>query len=634
MDIGQRTISFRCLKNAGLLAWAVGGARRLAVFALLVCLGFHFSVVTAHAQGPGLYKGDKKILDLGELIDSSIQAAKAPPFDTEGAGRRFYRQIIGERVPFKVTPQKECLRLVLRCRDMVQSITSDYGSGSLPAGEIDQLLALEEKLKPANQMLLKRFAEIESSLKDGRYPSEKIKRHSEMVERHSVAADHLLSLLANLRTAYAAGAESDLASLLEGLRRYFVDNIFQPDPPLVNSRPLPVMMEVKKAPVIQDQLPPPISYPTISKDGPDPADLDSTIDVQFTDDIIAMADSLNNSPVEMYNFVRDNFEFEPYLGSRKGSQQTLTHRRGNDYDQASLLIALLRVSGIPARYATGTVKMTIDRATNWLGIEDKINAASILATAGMEAVIYIVGSDTVAISCRRVWVEAWVPFINYRGAVNDSTGFMWVPMDATFKQYSYQTGINLPAEIGFDAEAFVNDYISTFHSETPVELFRQMLLDSAAVYHPGAGYEDLITMRSVIKETDGILPGTLPYELLVQDSVYSGIASAKRYYIEFHLYDGAGMDLDYTISLPEIVEKQVTISYVGATAADQEIIDTSGGIFNVDLPYLVDLKPVLKIDGCQVAIATGDVMMGTTHYSDMHFTHRPERPIRCPPSPM
>jgi len=608
------------LKNAGLPAGAVGGVRRPVVFALLLYLGFHFSLIAAHAQGPGLYKDGKKVLDLSEIIDSSFQAAKAPPFQTETAGMKLYRRVVGERVPHQATPQKEYLRLVLRCRDIVQNITSDYGSGSLPAGEVDQLLALEEELSLANQRLLQRFAEIEASLKDGGYPADKIDRHTEMVEHHSLAADHLLSLLANLRAAYAAGAESDLESLLEGLRQYFIDNIFQPDPPLLNSQPLPVMMEVKKTPIVEDQLPSAIPYPIVSKDGPDPADLDSTIDVQFTDDVIAMADSLNNSPVEMYNFVRDNFEFEPYLGSRKGSQQTLTHRRGNDYDQASLLIALLRVSGIPARYATGTIKMTIDQATNWLGIDHKINAASILATAGMEAVLYIVGSDTVAISCRRVWVEAWVPFINYRGAINDSVGFMWVPMDPTFKQYSYQPGLNLPAEIGFDAEAFVNDYISTFHSETPVELFRQMLLDSAAVYHPGADYEDLITMRSVIKETDGILPGTLPYTLMSMDSTFSEIASAKRYYIEFHLYDGSGMDLDYTTSLPEIAEKQVTISYVGATPADQEIIDTSGGIFNVDLPYLVDLKPVLKIDGCEVALATGDVMMGTTHYSDMHFT--------------
>jgi hypothetical protein len=333
-----------------------------------------------------------------------------------------------------------------------------------------------------------------------------------------------------------------------------------------------------------------------------------------------MAATLHNSPTEIYSFVRENFEFEPYLGSRKGSQQTLDHRRGNDYDQASLLIALLRVSGIPARYATNTIEMPIEQATNWLGIDDPVNAGSILTTAGMQGVLVYMGPDPVAIRCRRVWVEAWIPFINYRGATNDSTGFIWVPLDPTFKQYSYKAGINLPAEMGFNAESFVEEYYSSFHTQTPAEMFKQRLLDSLSVRHPGAVYEDLLTTRSVIKETDGILPGTLPYELIAQDSIFSAIPSDKRYRVQFYLHDDFGMVLDYSTTLPEIVGKQVTISYVGATPSDQYIIDTAGGIFNVQHPYLVDLKPVLKIDGCEVVRASGEIMMGRTHYSDMHFT--------------
>ncbi len=623
MESRKTLLSLRWLSSSESLARIVGGqlggGRRLAVCALLLCLGFHFSLFTAHAQGPGLYKDGKKILDLGEMVDSSFQPAAAPRLE-QTAGMKLFREVFGEKMPSKDTPQKKYIRLVLECRDIVESIASYRDSDSAFMDGIGRLLVLEQRLFQANKLLLDKFSEIEKSLKDNGYPAEKIDRHVEVVEGHTIVANRLSELLANLRSAHDSNDQAFLEFLIQELKQYFIDNVFRKDPPLLSSQPLPVMMEVKKAPIVEDQLPPAIPYPTISKDGPDPADLDPTIDVQFTDEIIALAVSLNNSPVEMYNYVRDNFEFEPYLGSRKGSQQTLTHRRGNDYDQASLLIALLRVSGIPARYATGTVKMTIDQATNWLGIQDKRNAGSILTTCGMEGIIYIVNDDTVAISCRRVWVEAWIPFINYRGAINDSTGFMWVPVDPTFKQYEYTPGINLLAEIDFDAEAFVFDYISTFHSETPIEMFREMLLDSLALYHPGADDEDLITSRTVIKETDGILPGTLPYTLMSMDSTFSEIASNKRYYIEFHLYDGSGMDLDYTISLPEIAERQVTISYVGATAAHQEIIDTSGGIFNVDLPYLVDLKPVLKIDGCEVARGSGDVMMGTTHYSDMHFT--------------
>jgi hypothetical protein len=489
---------------------------------------------------------------------------------------------------------------------------------------IDELLGLEENLDHANQALLARFSEIGERLRISGFPSEKIERHTDVVERHTALADRLLKLLAGLRSAHTADDALGRENVIRELGQYFTDNIFENTPPLLSSQPLPVMMDIKKAPVVRlDRLPSPTPtpYPTLSKTAPgfDPGDLAPTIDVQFTADIIALADSLNRSPVEFYNFVRDNFEFEAYLGSRKGSQQTLDHRRGNDYDQASLLIAMLRVSGIPARYATGTVEMPIDGATNWLGIDDPVNAASLLTTAGMEGVLYYMGPDPYAIRCRRVWVEAWLPFINYRGAINDSTGFMWVPIDPTYKQYSYDPGINFPAEIGFDAEAFVNDYISTFHSIAPIALFEWTLLDTLPYCHPGATYDDLITTRSVIKETDGILPGTLPYKLIAKDGQFSEIPSNKRYRIRFHVY-GSGTDLDYTTSLPEIAVKQVTISYVGATPADQQIIDDAGGIFNVGFPYIIDLKPVLKIDGCEVARGSGSIMMGVTHYSDMHFT--------------
>jgi len=624
----RNTISSELLSNSGSLfslpRSLPRSIRKHLAWAFFLCLFFSLLFSSAYAQGPGLYKGDKKILGLEELIRPSLPAEKPVSLEGETAGRRLYRQVMGEKPSARSSTQKEYISLVLRCRDLVRRISPNHDVNSLPEGMIDELLGLEENLDHANQALLARFSEIGERLRISGFPSEKIERHTDVVERHTALADRLLKLLAGLRAAHTADDALGRENVIRELGQYFTDNIFENTPPLLSSQPLPVMMDTKKAPIVRlDKLPSPAPtrYPSLSKivGGFDPGDLAPTIDVQFTADIIALADSLNRSPVEFYNFVRDNFEFEAYLGSRKGSQQTLDHRRGNDYDQASLLIAMLRVSGIPARYATGTVEMPIDGATNWLGIDDPVNAASILTTAGMEGVLYYMGPDPYAIRCRRVWVEAWLPFINYRGAINDSTGFMWVPIDPTYKQHSYVAGINFPAEIGFDAEAFVNEYISTFHPQTPIALFERMLLDTLPSCHPGATYDDLITTRGVIKETDGILPGTLPYKLIAKDGQFSEIPSNKRYKIRFHVY-GSGTDLDYTTSLPGIAVKQVTISYVGATAADQQIIDAAGGIFNVTEPWLVDLKPVLKIDGCEVARGSGSVMMGVTHYSDMHFT--------------
>ena len=95
-------------------------------------------------------------------------------------------------------------------------------------------------------------------------------------------------------------------------------------------------------------------------------------------------------PVKIYEYLRNNFDYEPYYGSLKGSQQTLYEKAGNDFDLASLLIALLRVSGIKARYVYGEIIVPIDRVKGWLGVNDPWVAGNILATSGIPARMLIV----------------------------------------------------------------------------------------------------------------------------------------------------------------------------------------------------------------------------------------------------
>ncbi len=108
-------------------------------------------------------------------------------------------------------------------------------------------------------------------------------------------------------------------------------------------------------------------------------------------------------------------------------------------------------------------------------MEDSATAGSILTTAGMEGVNIISGEEVVSIQCRRVWVEAYIPYTNYRGINADTTGQMWIPMDPAMKQYDYRAGIDIPEEMGFDAKGFIDDYIATFHEDSPVDLFKQEL---------------------------------------------------------------------------------------------------------------------------------------------------------------
>jgi hypothetical protein len=76
--------------------------------------------------------------------------------------------------------------------------------------------------------------------------------------------------------------------------------------------------------------------------------------------VIALANSLGNSPVAIYQYVRDNVGLEIYAGSLRGARGTLASKAGNPLDRASLLIALLKAANpaIEARYAQGMLSST------------------------------------------------------------------------------------------------------------------------------------------------------------------------------------------------------------------------------------------------------------------------------------
>ena len=64
----------------------------------------------------------------------------------------------------------------------------------------------------------------------------------------------------------------------------------------------------------------------------------------------------------------------------------------------------------------------------------------------------------------------------------------------------------------------------------------------------------------------------------------------------------------------------MTISYIGATPADVNLIAASGGLFGVPQPWLVQVIPQLRIDGCVTATGTGGVMLGKVQNSQFFFT--------------
>ena len=91
----------------------------------------------------------------------------------------------------------------------------------------------------------------------------------------------------------------------------------------------------------------------------DPSLLASTVDADTNDPYIQEeAAALDYDPTQIFNFLHTQIGYNSYLGSMRGARGTLWSNAGNALDVASLGVALMRASGIPAQYVSGTLSQS------------------------------------------------------------------------------------------------------------------------------------------------------------------------------------------------------------------------------------------------------------------------------------
>jgi len=194
-------------------------------------------------------------------------------------------------------------------------------------------------------------------------------------------------------------------------------------------------------------------------------------------------------------------------------------------------------------------------------------------------------------------------------------GDTWVGLDPSFKQYAYVSGVNFTREVPYDVNSFLNQLLGTATvNETgsyvtglnaslissEIDAYRTQVRSYLEVNMPDATLGEVLGERSILKKEYGILPMLPPYNVLSVYGEYSEVPDELRHKLTFELYDislfGYSQSFSYTAYPPELAGKRITLSYLGATPSDEELI--AQYVNETVLPaYLINLKPVLRIDG-------------------------------------
>ncbi|WP_445371982.1 RHS repeat-associated core domain-containing protein [Methylomonas sp. HW2-6] len=321
--------------------------------------------------------------------------------------------------------------------------------------------------------------------------------------------------------------------------------------------------------------------------------------------IAELARALKNNPDLIYEYVRNNIEYYPVWGVQKGAVGTILDNQGTAFDQAALMVSLLRQAGYTASYVRGRVNMTAAQINAWLGV-DTTNLCAVLNLFGQGQVPVSSVTGTAAGSCPgstaalvsmgfdHVWVKVNIGGTNYY-------------FDPSYKPHTLKAGINLITASGYNAATYLTqaktgatlttDYIQGVNRtniRNNLNTYATNLTNYLRTNQPAGVLDDAVGGMTINPHSGGNLRQTvLPYQDTTVALTEWTTDIPANYKPTLRLqYQG----IDQTYTSDAIYGKRLTITYNGSN------------------------QPVLMLDG--VAQATGTATTpGTVGNVSFTVTH-------------
>lgn len=320
--------------------------------------------------------------------------------------------------------------------------------------------------------------------------------------------------------------------------------------------------------------------------------------------IVELARALRNNPDLIYEYVRNNVAYYPIWGRQKGSVGTILDNQGTAFDQAWLMVELLRQSGYTANVVMGRVNLSAVQVKDWLGI-DTTNVCAVINRFASGQVPIASVTATVAGSCpgstaalhsiriSHVWVKATI----------GGTAYFF---DPSYKPHTLKAGVDLNVASGYNATNFLTaartgaavtaDYVQTLNRtniRNNLSAYSTNLANYIRTNMPAGKLDDVIGGMDIIPHSGAALRQlTLPY----QDTTVALTewATIPANYSPTLRVQYQGLDRTYTSDA--IYGKRLTITY---NASNQPVLQLDG---------------VVQATGTAVAPGTvGTVTFSVTH---------------------
>lgn len=321
--------------------------------------------------------------------------------------------------------------------------------------------------------------------------------------------------------------------------------------------------------------------------------------------IAELARALKNNPDLIYEYVRNNIAYYPVWGIQKGPVGTILDNQGTAFDQAALMVSLLRQAGYTASYVRGRISLTAAQVKDWLGVETSNVCAVLNLLANGQVPIASVtasaagscpGSTAALVSMKvdHVWVK-----VNIGGA---SYFF-----DPSYKTHTQKAGINLATATGYNATNYLTaartgatmtaDYVQGIHRtniRNNLTTYSNNLTHHLRSNLPAAKLEDVLGGKIITPHAGGNLRQTvLPYQ------------------------DTAVALTEWTADIPANFRPTIRVRYQG-----MDRTYTSDALYGkrLTITYNASNQPVLMLDGVVQATGTA-ITPGTNANVTFNITH-------------